>query len=179
MPNRILGVGGGPRTTTTSTLWIDDEKSMMDESSELSALQGFPVVVQLPIQWGDLDAYGHVNNLVYLKWFEAARAVYASRVGVEVIPRQNGVGAVLASISCKYLRQLSYPGNIFSGVRAARISIGSVSLEFRIADGQIGVPVAEGTCDAVLYDFADDEPVPVPDHIRAAVEELEGKSFTL
>ncbi len=178
MPARILGVGGGPRTTTTSTLWIDDEKSMMDESSELSALQGFPVVVQLPIQWGDLDAYGHVNNLVYLKWFEAARAVYASRVGVEVIPRQNGVGAVLASISCKYLRQLSYPGNIFSGVRVARVSIGSITLEFRIADGQIGVPVAEGTCDAVLYDYAADKPVPIPDHIRAAIEELEGKSFT-
>ena len=173
----MLGVGGAGRPRTTSSLWIDHESLKMDESARPSALQGFPVVVPFPIQWGDLDAYGHVNHLAYLKWFEAARAVYASRVGVEVIPRQDGVAAVLASISCKYLRQLSYPGNIFAGVRVSRISIGSVTLAFRIADGRIGVPVAEGTCDVVLYDLAADKPVPVPDPIRAAVEELEGKSF--
>ena len=135
------------------------------------------MVIELPIQWGDLDAYGHVNNLVYLKWFEAARAVYALRVGVDVTPRPNGVGAAVAAVSCRYLRQLSYPGSIFAGVRVTRMSIGSVTLEFRIADGKIGVPVAEGGCDAVLYDYAADKPVPVPDHIRAAVEALEGKSF--
>ena len=59
------------------------------------------------------------------------------------------------------------------------MSIGSVTLECRIADGQTGVPVAEGTCDVVLYDYAAGKPVPVPDHIRAAVEQLEGKSFPL
>lgn len=151
----------------------------MGESLPPFALQAFPVVVQLPILWSDLDAYGHVNNIVYLKWFEAARTAYALRVGVEVVARQSGIGAVLASISCKYLRQLSYPGSIFSGVRAVRLSVGTVTLEFRIVDGQIGVPVAEGSCDAVLYDFAANTPIPVPDHIRAAVEDLEGKSFTL
>ena len=149
----------------------------MDESSELSVLKGFPVVTELPIQWGDLDAYGHVNNLVYLKWFEAARAVYAARVGVEVVRQQQGIGAVVAALSCKYLRQLSYPGHIFAGVRATRVSLGSITLEFRIVDGQLGVPVAEGTCDAVLYDYATNEPVPIPDPIRSAVEELEGRSF--
>jgi len=151
----------------------------MGEYPEMSTLQGFPVIIQLPIQWGDLDAYGHVNNLVYLKWFEAARAVYASRVGVDVLPRQNGVGAVLASVSCKYLRQVSYPGNILAGVRVARMSIGGITLDFRIADEQIGVPVAEGNCDVVLYDSADDKPIPIPDDIRAAVENLEGKSFAV
>ena len=151
----------------------------MGESSEYSALQGFPVVVQFPIQWGDLDAYGHVNNLAYLKWFEAVRALYALRVGVDVLPRKKGVGAVLASISCKYLRQASYPGYVVAGVRVTRLSVGGITLNFRIADGQIGVPVAEGNCDVALYDYADDKPIPIPDPIRAAVEKLEGKSFAL
>ncbi len=65
----------------------------MHESSRPSALQKFPIVVEMPILWGDLDAYGHVNNLIYLKWFEAARAIYASRVGVSVTPQQEGLGA--------------------------------------------------------------------------------------
>lgn len=152
---------------------------MEDTARRPATLDGFPVVVPLPIQWGDLDAYGHVNNLIYLRWFESARAVYATRVGVEVLPSQTGVGAVLATISCKFLRLLNYPGDVLSGVRVTRISLGSVTLEYLVADSQTGVPVAEGTSDVVLYDYAADRPVPVPDHIRKAVEQLEGRPFPL
>ena len=33
------------------------------------------VAVSFPIavQWGEMDAYGHVNNTVYLRWFEGAK----------------------------------------------------------------------------------------------------------
>ena len=109
----------------------------MDNSGGSIELPGFPVVVEFPIQWGDLDAYGHVNNLVYLRWFEAARAVYASQVGVAVVPSQSGVGAVLSAISCKYMRQLNYPGDVLAGVRVARMSLGSVTLEFQIVDDKL------------------------------------------
>ena len=150
----------------------------MTQRAPPSALEGFPIVKQFPIQWGDLDAYGHVNNLAYLRWFESARAEYASRVGVEVLPGQTGVGAVLASMNCKFLRPLCYPGNVFVGVRATRLPLGSVTLEFCIIDAALGTPVAEGTCDAVLHDCQENLPIPVPDHIRTAVEQLEDKSFT-
>ena len=151
----------------------------MDNPLPPSTIEGFPIVVELPIQWGDLDAYGHVNSLVYLKWFEAARAVYAATVGVDVLPGREGMGGVLASITCKYLRQLSYPGNILSGVRAARVSIASITLEFQITDAMLGIPVAQGSCDAVLYDYGTENPIPVPDHVRQAVEELEGRPFPI
>jgi acyl-CoA thioester hydrolase len=144
---------------------------------QTTALEGYPVVVRLPIQWGDLDAYGHVNNVVYLKWFEAARAVYASRVGVEILARDRGIGAVLASITCKYRHPLVYPADVLAGVRVTRMSIGSVTLQCCIAEARTGVPVADAACDVVLYDFGSDMPVPVPDRIRAAVESLEGRSF--
>ena len=47
---------------------------MQDLLNKPSALAEYSVVLHLPIQWSDLDAYGHVNNLAYLKWFEDARA---------------------------------------------------------------------------------------------------------
>ena len=151
----------------------------MRESSRPTALEEYPLVVELPVQWGDVDAYGHVNNLAYLRWFETARAEYAMRVGVSVTPEREGVGAALAAISCKFLRQMSFPGTVVAGVRVTRMSIGSITLECRIIDGQTGVPVAQGGCDAVIYDYAADKPVPIPEHIRAAVEKLEEKSFPM
>ena len=151
----------------------------MPDSTKPDALQQFPVAVRLPIQWGDLDAYGHVNNLVYLKWFETARAAYATEVGVQVIPGPDGVGAVIGSIECKYLRQLGFPGEVYSGVRMKRLSVGTITLESRIVDAELGTTAAEGTCDAVLWDYATRQPVAVPDAIRDAVEKLEGRSFSV
>ena len=39
------------------------------------ALRDFPLVVEIPVQWGDQDAFGHVNNAAYFRWFESARIV--------------------------------------------------------------------------------------------------------
>ena len=64
-----------------------------------------------------------------------------------------------------------------AAVRVTRISVGSVTLQYLIIDAQTGVPLADGHSDVVLYDYAANQPVPVPDHIRAAVEQLEGRAF--
>ena len=142
-----------------------------------ATMSGFPVVIQLPVQWGDLDIYGHVNSVVYLQWFEAARAAYAMQVGVEILSRDRGIGAILASITCNYRRPLTYPAAVYAGARVSRLTVGSVTLEYLVTDAGTGVPVADGKSDAVLYDYAANEPVAIPSRIRAAVEQLEGKKF--
>ena len=35
-----------------------------------------PVKIAIQIRWRDLDALGHVNNAVYLTYFELARLTY-------------------------------------------------------------------------------------------------------
>ncbi len=35
-----------------------------------------PVVLSIPIQWGDQDAFGHVNNTRSIRWYESARMEY-------------------------------------------------------------------------------------------------------
>ena len=42
----------------------------------------WPVTIELPVQWGDMDSFGHVNNVVYLRWFESARIAYGNRIGL-------------------------------------------------------------------------------------------------
>ena len=37
------------------------------------ALAGWPVILRIPVQWGEMDAYGHVNNTVMFRYFESAR----------------------------------------------------------------------------------------------------------
>ena len=45
-------------------------------------LADYPVVVETPVAWGEMDAFGHVNNIVYFRYFETARIAYFEKLDV-------------------------------------------------------------------------------------------------
>ena len=51
---------------------------------ELLAL--YPVTLALRVAWGDMDAFQHVNNTVYFRYFESARIAYREWFGVYLGP---------------------------------------------------------------------------------------------
>jgi len=145
--------------------------------SELGKLkEGFQVWITLPIQWGDQDAFGHVNNTVYLRWFESARIFYGDRAGLSQ-PGQ-AVGPILAAISCNYRRQLTYPDTVHVGARITRIGNSSLKMEHRIISERLAAVAADGDSTLVAFDYTAQKPVAVPAPIRAAIEQLEGQSLT-
>ena len=42
-------------------------------------LRGFPGIIELPVSWGEMDAFGHLNNVVYFRYFESARIAALER----------------------------------------------------------------------------------------------------
>ena len=50
----------------------------------------WPVRRELPVQWGDMDAFAHVNNTVYLRWFETVRIAYFEELDVPRTPQDRG-----------------------------------------------------------------------------------------
>ncbi len=139
-------------------------------------LAAHPVVVQLPIQWGDQDAFGHVNGVVYFRWFETARVEYLDRGDLGQLMSRQGQGPILASITCNYRRQLKHPDTIL--VSATITEIGNTSLKMRhllYSQSQQAV-AAEGESTVVLFDYAVQRPIRVPDDIRQQIERLEGRA---
>ena len=39
----------------------------------------YPVVIEIPVAWGEMDAFQHLNNIVYFRYFESARIAYFER----------------------------------------------------------------------------------------------------
>jgi acyl-CoA thioester hydrolase len=140
--------------------------------------EGFHVWITLPIQWGDQDAFGHVNNAIYLRWFESARIEYGNRAVLSQTGTGTGVGPILAAISCNYRRQLTYPDTVHVGARITRIGNSSLKMEHRIVSQLLGAVAADGDSTLVAFDYAAQKPVPVPDVVRTAIERIEGKTFT-
>ncbi len=139
-------------------------------------LAGFPVAIELPVQWGDQDAFRHVNNTVFLRWFESGRVAYARRVGLHELMETDRIGPILASIHCDYRRPVEFPETVRVGSRVARIGRTSLTLEHRVVAGSSGAVAAEGTSVLVLYDYAAATPRAIPDRFRAAIRALEGKA---
>jgi acyl-CoA thioester hydrolase len=148
----------------------------MSESS--APLAGFPTVIHLPVQWGDQDAYQHVNNVVYFRWFESARIAYLEEIGLKEMYRTSGIGPILAAIGCNYRRQLVYPDTVAVGARITRIGRTSFEMEHALVSTQQQALIADGKSTIVTFDYGTQRPIPMPTDVRAKIEKHEGREFS-
>lgn len=132
-----------------------------------------PVTISLPIQWGDQDALGHVNNVTFFRWWESARIAYS--VKIDLI-RENQVadeGTVLVSIKCDFRQQLTFPDTVHIGSRLKRVGSSSFDVEHLLASDAQPELCAEAVSTMVYFDFAAQKPCRIPDEVRAAMRALE------
>ena len=140
------------------------------------ALSGHPVVVTLPVQWGDQDAFGHVNGVVYFRWFETARVEYLNQSGLGHLMSQVGTGPILASIKCDYRRQLKHPDTIEVSASISEIGKSSMKMRHLVFSQAQEAVAAEAESTVVMFDYASQRPTRVPDSVREQIKKLEGQS---
>lgn len=139
---------------------------------ELSDTPGKLVHVSLiPIRWGDMDAYGHVNNTVYFRYMEQVRVDYLERNGYAIGP--TGLSPVIINSSCTFLIPLSHPGlvevKMFLGA-PGRSSIPS-RYEMRLQGDD--ALYATGAAKIVWIDMASGRSVAIPDDLRARLAAID------
>jgi acyl-CoA thioester hydrolase len=134
----------------------------------------YPVLLRLPVQWGDQDSFHHVNNTVYFRWFESARIAYMLRLGLASDAESKKLGLILASIQCDFLRPVHFPDTIVAGARISRIGRSSMTMDHAAFSQARGEIVAQGTSTVVAFDYATQRPVLVPEEVRQAIAALQG-----
>ena len=123
---------------------------------------------RMAVRWGDMDAYGHVNNTVYFRYMEQARVEWLESIMAPVRP--GGEAPVIVNASCTFLIQMNYPGTVEVRTYASHPGRSSfmTHFEMRIAgDERI---YAEGAAKLVWIDTRTGKSVHLPDHVRAGVE---------
>jgi acyl-CoA thioester hydrolase len=143
---------------------------------QLDSLAGFPVVVEQSVAWGDMDAYKHVNNVVYFRYFENARLEYFRRLDWFAYEKETGVSPILASTQCRFRRPLAYPDTIRIGARAVAVDADRFTIDYRIVSEQFGTMAADGQAVVVTYDHGAGKKVPIPAELRRRIAELEASA---
>ena len=142
-----------------------------------SLLQQYPVITEFSVQWGDQDSFGHVNNVVYFRWFESSRINYFERVGVLDSEQLQNIAIILASIQCDYCQQLTYPDHILVGASVTRIGNSSMTVRHAIASKSTGQIAAEAEATVVAYYYQCQESIRVPDQIRENISVIEAREL--
>ena len=132
----------------------------------------YAVTIELPMRWGDMDALGHANNARYFTWFESVRIEYFQRLGLRV-DKPREIGPILATTTCDFLRPVTWPAQLVVGARVPRLGNTSFTMEYALAVADAPDELcARGSGVIVLVDYLRGTKVPIPDDLRAAIEEL-------
>ncbi len=129
-------------------------------------LKTFPVTVALPVVWGELDAFQHVNNTVYFRYFESARLAYFMEIGFVEHMEATGVGPILASTSCRFRRALTFPDNVFVGATVTDVGDDRFTMQYRVYSEALGDIAAEGDGLIVCYNYREQTKAVLPGVIR-------------
>lgn len=146
----------------------------MDRIAEL--LADFPVQVEVPVAWGDMDALGHVNNTVYFRYFETARITCFAELGLGQIEQSNEVGPILHSASCRFRIPLTYPDTVTVGARIGDVGEDRFVMHYRAVSHRYDAVAADGESLIVTFDYTTSTKALIPDDLRALLLELRGKA---
>lgn len=153
-------------------------ESFKSPSTKL-AMSRFKFSTQIEVRFRDLDALGHVNNAVYLTYFEIARLHYWKQLfGNEAFSRY---GFVVVRAECNY-RSPAHAGEVLQVfARVSELKRSSFIFEYEIVEADTGRIVADGGTVQVCFDPDIERARSIPHDLRDSIlafEKLEGEAMT-
>lgn len=144
----------------------------------MELLENYPVTLDVAIAWGEMDAFQHVNNTVYFRYFEDVRMVLMERLGIIGHMEKEGVGPILAHTQCYYKAPLVHPDTVTIGVQLRELAHDRFLTRYRVVSHKLQRVAAEGDGLIVYYDYRAGAKCAVPDVIRERMLELDPEAET-
>src|ERR1700712_1753487 len=137
------------------------------------------LTTEITVRWGDMDSYGHVNNVFFIRYLEDTRfALFTPALGKSAPPDvpaelsvfdlfPAGSNGLMAAHRIEYLAPLNYEdGPITSRLWITRIGNTSFDIGYRLEspDASIGYAIASTTL--VMVNRESNRPVELPQRLR-------------
>ncbi len=126
--------------------------------------------IELRIDWSELDAFGHINNLEIMKYVQTARVNFLSQTGLMQMQSIEKKGPILASIHTQFFKPLFFPGNVGVISTLDYVKTSSFKVHHQIFNDENEL-VAEAYEIIVFYDFEHKHKLTIPEDLRKKIEE--------
>jgi acyl-CoA thioester hydrolase len=131
---------------------------------EIPTEKRFVHEMNMLIRWGDMDAFGHVNNTVYFRYMEQARIEWITSLGYSFSSGDESM--LMINGFCNFHQQLAYPGELV--LKTYIGAIGRTSMDVytsMVLTTQPDSMVAVGGATMVWVDLQSGKSAPWPDHL--------------
>lgn len=122
---------------------------------------------KLEVRFADIDVMGHVNNAIYLSYFEQGRInFFREMVGTEW--NWKSMGIIVARNEVDYLKPLLMDEEAYVVAEMSEVGNKSFQMKMRVfkkEDGQ-EIDCVKGVVTLVCFDYKKQATIPVPDEWR-------------
>jgi acyl-CoA thioester hydrolase len=136
-------------------------------------LSNYPVAIEQPVAWGDLDLHGHVNNMWFFRYIENARIAYYEKIGKYDYERETGISFVLAATECRFTNPLTYPATVLVGARVEEIKTDRMVMAYRLVNPAKDHISAEAWATLVCFDYHNHRKASFPKALQQRIEALQ------
>ena len=129
----------------------------------------YPLIIDFDLRWGEMDAFNHINNVAYFRYFECARIAYFEQTQIMSDMRKQKIGPILAETQCQYRRPLTYPDRIKVGAVIDELHSHGFMQRYAVYSSEQDAIATQGYGRIVLLDYKTQQKVAVSD---ALIEDL-------
>jgi acyl-CoA thioester hydrolase len=123
------------------------------------------VRLRLETRYADYDTKGHVNNAVFLTYFEVAR----ERAWVDAVRGSADAPFILAEATVRYLRPAMIGTPLDIEITTSEVRTKAWVWRYRVLDARNDAVVAEGRTVQVMYDYTSGRSVEIPSDVRVGL----------
>ena len=132
-------------------------------------LKSFPAIYTQQVSWGDMDALGHVNNVIYYRYIESARIHYFKDMDLF----SHNVLMVISKSSCDYLSSVVYPDTLLIGAKIEEIRQSAMRMSYTLYSQQQNKVVAQAQAIMVCLDKTTHQKTAVPERLKQMIIDFE------
>lgn len=112
-----------------------------------------PIITEIPVAWGEMDALQHVNNVVYFRYFETARIDFFNRLFPLDDLYKSGVGPVISENHARYKRPVTFPDTLLVSVSISDIQADRFTMHYQVFSKSQQAITTVGSSQAVMFNF--------------------------
>lgn len=152
-------------------------KQQLQEGVQEQAMEKFlaqhPIVTEIPVAWGEMDALQHVNNVVYFRYFETARIDFFNRLFPLDTLYKSGIGPVISENQARYKRPVTFPDTLLVSVSISDIHSDRFTMHYQVFSKQQQAVTTLGTSVAVMFNFKTGKKAELPAELLAILKQHE------
>ena len=129
----------------------------------------YPHCTRINVTWGEMDALGHINNIIYFRYMESARIDYFVALGIDPPTIDSTFGPILAHIECQFMAAVMYPDEVLVSSRIHSFGRTSMKIEHVIFSCSQGKVVARGDSVIVMIDYTNMRKKEIPESMKKRI----------